>query len=58
MLSSCFEQKLDPTRNTSPHNVLRGKISRCHEIPYFNGILRLKSWDFASMLGFVDMSGA
>jgi hypothetical protein len=57
-LSSCFEQKLDPTRNTSPHNVLRGKISRCHEIPYFNGILRLKSWDFASMLGFVDMSGA
>ena len=24
---------------------------------YFNGFLRLKSWDFASMLGLADMSG-
>ena len=25
--------------------------------PYFNGLLSFKSWDFALMLGLVDMSG-
>jgi hypothetical protein len=25
--------------------------------PYFNGFLRLESWDFACLLGLVDMNG-
>jgi hypothetical protein len=61
VLTVGFKIYLDPTLNTSPANVLHTlKISifgfnGCK--PHFNGFLRLKSWDFAFMLGLADMSG-
>ena len=51
---------LDPTLNTRP-NFTWIKESRSNfngYKPYINGLLKLKSWDFASMLGLVDMSGS
>jgi hypothetical protein len=47
---------LDPTRNISP-KIFCKKIIKIICKSYFNGLLRLKSHDFASMLKLVKISG-
>jgi hypothetical protein len=55
-----MSKKLDPTLNTSIVNI----FAQNNQDPplmitnfIFNGFLKLKNWDFASMLGLANMSG-
>ena len=56
MLRVGSSKKLDTSRNTSP-KILLHKVIKILLKLYFDGLLRLKSWDFASMLRLVDMNG-
>ena len=55
----CREENLYPTLSTSPREYFYIKQSRSDLKgwkPHFNGVLRLKSWDFTSMSGLTDMT--
>ena len=55
-----LSKKLDLIHNTSLEEASCIKWSRSYfhgYKPYFNKLLRLEGWDFASMLGLIDMSG-
>ena len=54
------EQKARPNSQDKSRKYLCIKYSRSDfndTLPYFNGFLRLKIWDFTSMLGLANMSG-
>ena len=50
MLTVGSSKKLDPTLNTSPMSFFAYRL-------YCNYFLRLKSWDFAFVLGLANMCG-
>ena len=54
MLRVGSSKTLNPSRNTSPKIYV---CKRRKSIYDFNDFLRIKSWDFVSILGLADMSG-